>query len=43
MAIINSYPLATPETTDLVLGTKKGSNGRNLTKSFTVALSLIHI
>jgi hypothetical protein len=37
MAIINSYPLATPETTDLVLGTKKGSNGRNLTKSFTVA------
>ena len=37
MAIINSYPLATPETTDLVLGTKKGSNGRNQTKSFSVA------
>lgn len=34
MAIIYSYPLATPELTDLIIGTKVG--GGNPTKTFTV-------
>jgi len=34
MAIIYSYPLATPELTDLIIGTQVGSN--NATKTFTV-------
>ena len=37
MAIINSYPLVVPKTTDLILGTSAGSNGRNKTASFTVS------
>ena len=36
MAIINSYPLATPKLTDLVLGTSTSSAGQTSTKSFTV-------
>ena len=36
MAIINSYPLATPKLTDLVLGTSTSSTGQTSTKSFTV-------
>jgi len=36
MAIINSYPLATPKLTDLVLGTSTSSSGQTSTKSFTV-------
>lgn len=36
MAIINSYPLATPKVTDLVLGTSTSSTGQTSTKSFTV-------
>ena len=36
MAIINSYPLATPKLTDLILGTSTSSNGQTATKSFTV-------
>ena len=36
MAIINSYPLATPKLTDLVLGTSASSTGQTSTKSFTI-------
>jgi hypothetical protein len=36
MAIINSYPLATPKLTDLVLGTSTSDSGQTSTKSFTV-------
>ena len=36
MAIINSYPLATPKLTDLVLGTSTSSTGQTSTKSFTI-------
>jgi hypothetical protein len=36
MAIINSYPLATPKVTDLVLGTSTSDSGQTSTKSFTV-------
>ena len=36
MAIINSYPLATPKLTDLVLGTSTSDTGQTSTKSFTV-------
>ena len=36
MAIINSYPLATPKLTDLVLGTSTSDSGETSTKSFTV-------
>jgi hypothetical protein len=36
MAIINSYPLATPKLTDLVLGTSTSTTGQTSTKSFTV-------
>jgi len=36
MAIINSYPIATPKLTDLVLGTSTSSTGQTSTKSFTI-------
>ena len=36
MAIINSYPLATPKLTDLVLGTSTSDSGQTASKSFTI-------
>ena len=36
MAIINSYPLATPKLTDLIIGTSASSSGKTSTKNFTV-------